>query len=1668
MWSIFTLLVLSTHLVMGWVSGGDRSVATVLQNNKFTVTRDTTSKPLRIVFDTYDSAYSASNSVSFSSYPDIDKMIKSVQTFFKNSLSVKRVLSEIEVAQMDCGNGITVNNRLYPGADVVIILRGSSAASTTTGFSQVCVLDGNDANAPLVGVVTINKALFDAEPDYLRRWTFLAHLTVHVLGFSEALYPFWHGTSGKLGVSNIMTTITVRGLSKKAIITPLALNAARTTFNHPTMAGIELEENLAVGDRNEHLDARIFFNDVSCARSHAELIISSVTLSLLQDSGWYVVGCSGTNPIIGASSGCSFVEQGCINSGRTSNHGNLWCGAAKTNICDAFNLNKANCGPVNNLNPTIPLLAQQYFGNSATGGIDRFTDYCPYAIPDVNGNCRLPRATPPAGETFGVTSRCFEHTLELGVTGRYLSGVAGCFEVKCLIDGSYEVTVRGKTSKITCPAAGGFVVAALDISPSGWFKCAPSSVICGSVPCVNACNGQGSCVSGTCSCFPGFSGASCDVPCSDFCITCSNGPCTQCEAGLYVNTATGRCVKCQIGCSSCTSATSCNPPDLGYEVIGDVPTPICSPNCKTCVTPGTCDVPSDGYCFEKVTNVVKTCCSGCKKCAASDCCNCEQCMDGYMKTTINTCTKSCVANCLTCKSTTECLDCKVGFNLTPDGRCLRCPDGCTDCLNKCSLDSCASTSEGLVTGCLTQSICDNLCYECALVQCTACNSGFRMNNANKLCERICPLNCKICDTKVSPPTCTICNAGFFLNNLNSPPTCDPCETSCLYCSYISSTTTSCSMCRSGFFLRSQSKNGVTENDCVNCETGCYSCKSELSCEGCVARFYIQNYHCYRCEYGCKICTGQFTCTQADPGFFVQDDGRVVRCHKSCGNCDADFICNTCMVGFFFFECSSENCLCRDCGDFCAQCSSPDECIFCRSGYFLDFNKRCTRCDFLCSSCEMAGKCLSCRWGYYLKPDKTCGQCDVGCQCCVDFEHCKLCLAGYYPDEYFCNPCPFKCAFCWSPSQCYSCLTGWWLDKLKYPVPTCVSCPTTCVRCNSLTDCVLCKRTYFALQGICTKCGSNCAFCTSESTCTICELGYFLDADSTCKPCQGGCFDCCDAYTCMKAKSGWWLDYLPSLYTDLRKKGAIGSGISADKLGGYVSVPCVSKCVSCFKIDDCGACARGYYLADDKTCPICVSPCSQCRSAVDCILCVPKFYLKGSSCLPCADNCNACTETQCTAPKSGFYRDPANPFNVLPCQAPCNACVGTGLNDCINCRTGFGPRLETEIRVSAIVFSYICESCGTGCRVCNPHGKCIVALDPYYLNPDATVSLCPSTCTRCSLVQGVVTCSACLTKFGVENGQCIQCQDLNCLRCSPSNKCLVCAGTFFINNEFGCTKCIAPCNTCNSEFNCLSCLAPNYLPDPKVPSPCQRCITNCLRCTTGDSCAQCASRMYFQSATKSCQPCPANCTACRETTDIDSTIKVQCTACASRCAVEGFLCQPCVSPFCTSCRPINVCAACQWGYFIDNDKSCTKCTSPCATCTLEKCLTCVGGQYLNPNLPGTCSPCLTNCYRCLSNMDCSLVRGGFYLTAAGTPQANIVQCPIACITCAEVIVEGYSYVNCITCRSTYTLTLSNVNNVSKCCMLGCADCGNDNRNTCPLCSEGYLLTTAKTCAEKKPV
>lgn len=237
-----------------------------------------------------------------------------------------------------------------------------------------------------------------------------------------------------------------------------------------------------------------------------------------------------------------------------------------------------------------------------------------------------------------------------------------------------------------------------------------------------------------------------------------------------------------------------------------------------------------------------------------------------------------------------------------------------------------------------------------------------------------------CRTYSSRTVCTVCNSEFYLFQNKCIP-----STQVLNCDVYSANYT-CSSCKDGFFLQS-------EILCVvPTATNCREVLSMTACKNCPANNGLKTTNAItncvsNAVSNCAISTfvDPFVCTTCNVGFFVNANGGCTAVTAAINGClvyDSATTCLTCVntgilnaertscdstkySGFMDVNCLSSKLLSAP---VCSQCPL--------GSYFTD--KACTLCptnaiSFGCLSCDPATPdlCLFCNSGYFMNKDGVC-------------------------------------------------------------------------------------------------------------------------------------------------------------------------------------------------------------------------------------------------------------------------------------------------------------------------------------------------------------------------------------------------------------------------------------------------------------------------------------------------------------------------------------------------------------------------------------------------------------------------------------------------------------------------------------------------------------------------
>ena len=222
-----------------------------------------------------------------------------------------------------------------------------------------------------------------------------------------------------------------------AVTTPKVVEKSKEHFGCDSVSGAELENQEAAYSctiYDSHWKGSMFGWELMNQLASDDIAyISSVTLALLEDSGWYRINYDMATSLVpgsllGYKAGCDFVHSKCFKNGKpvVTNHSNrFFCDNSKQFGCSASGLETTSC--FIDGDSSIPL-TYRYGLNSNF----RLNDYCPVFRPLKSCAERGAYGI----ESAGPDSRCFEVDIFTEKAFPY------CLDVRCESDGGYYIILN--------------------------------------------------------------------------------------------------------------------------------------------------------------------------------------------------------------------------------------------------------------------------------------------------------------------------------------------------------------------------------------------------------------------------------------------------------------------------------------------------------------------------------------------------------------------------------------------------------------------------------------------------------------------------------------------------------------------------------------------------------------------------------------------------------------------------------------------------------------------------------------------------------------------------------------------------------------------------------------------------------------------------------------------------------------------------------------------------------------------------------------------------------------------------------------------------------------------------------------------------------------------------
>ena len=294
----------------------------------------------------------------------------------------------------------------YKTYDLLIFPIASSLSQNVLASATPCLFSSTN-NRPMAGVVLINKDLSLSKKDfehYMKNLLF--HEITHVLGFHPLI----------IEKKGLYYKETIDNEERIFINSQNVLKKAKIHFGCDSIKGLRLENQGGQGTIGSHWESRYMLGDYMISSDYQEVVISDITLALLEDTGFYKINYyTGGLFRYGKNQGCAFLDKKCLyNNGGSTSFPNEFCLDAKIAFCTSSHLAKGNCylkTYSSNLDDKY-----RYFKDRKKGGFEH-ADYCPvsYELETDNNyfypkNCNYGKQD-YSTEVIGISSICFESSI---------------------------------------------------------------------------------------------------------------------------------------------------------------------------------------------------------------------------------------------------------------------------------------------------------------------------------------------------------------------------------------------------------------------------------------------------------------------------------------------------------------------------------------------------------------------------------------------------------------------------------------------------------------------------------------------------------------------------------------------------------------------------------------------------------------------------------------------------------------------------------------------------------------------------------------------------------------------------------------------------------------------------------------------------------------------------------------------------------------------------------------------------------------------------------------------------------------------------------------------------------------------------------------------------------
>ncbi|EGC32423.1 hypothetical protein DICPUDRAFT_38410 [Dictyostelium purpureum] len=428
-------------------------------------------------------------------------IIETIKEVFESRIKIRNPNENIKFNYLSndytCDYGVDIPNSFFTqgieNIDMYVwVTSRPTPSNNTIAYAFSCNFDTSSSiyGRPTAASINFNPLYFtpfiNAENsisfnEYVRVGI---HEMTHALGFSSTFYQSFivPNTNDVINDGDgAAKTITIKDTTpsgesfsykKNAIYSPGVVEFAKQHYKCDSIEYQELEDYGGSGTAGSHWEARTAGEEYMIGFVSPIMPITNLSLSLLQDSGWYVVDGSDSDPFLwGKSLGCDFVKKQC--SDTTWNYQGYFCTEDQAVSCTGTRMGKGVCSIITLPSSSKELYPQyQHFKDPRTIGINFAADGCPfYQVQDNNVYCfdtsKSSTANADVYETYCENCRCFEYASDNNKTQQ------ACWEQRC---GDKGLQLKINNQWFDCPDSS--TIVAFDVS----IMCPKGSTFCGGTP----------------------------------------------------------------------------------------------------------------------------------------------------------------------------------------------------------------------------------------------------------------------------------------------------------------------------------------------------------------------------------------------------------------------------------------------------------------------------------------------------------------------------------------------------------------------------------------------------------------------------------------------------------------------------------------------------------------------------------------------------------------------------------------------------------------------------------------------------------------------------------------------------------------------------------------------------------------------------------------------------------------------------------------------------------------------------------------------------------------------------------------------------------------------------------------------------------------------------------